>query len=161
MSNITVLAVVSEVFPLVKTGGLADVAGALPAALAAENVEVVTLIPGYPAVMKAIERAETAIAPYRSFGGHARVLRADAGGLDLFVLDAPHLFARPGGPYTTPDGADWPDNPFSFAALAKAGAELALGASPGFSRMSFTPTTGRRASPPPISTMIPAPGRER
>jgi len=133
MSNITVLAVVSEVFPLVKTGGLADVAGALPAALAAENVEVVTLIPGYPAVMKAIERAETAIAPYRSFGGHARVLRADAGGLDLFVLDAPHLFARPGGPYTTPDGADWPDNPFRFAALAKAGAELALGASPGFS----------------------------
>ena len=63
MSKLTVLAVVSEIFPLVKTGGLADVAGALPAALAAEDVEVVTLVPGYPAVMKAIERAETAIAP--------------------------------------------------------------------------------------------------
>ena len=133
MSNLTVLAVVSEIFPLVKTGGLADVAGALPAALAAEDVEVVTLVPGYPAVMKAIERAETAIAPYESFGGHARVLRADAGGLDLFVLDAPHLFTRAGGPYTAPDGTDWPDNPFRFAALSQAGAALSLGDAPGFS----------------------------
>ena len=133
MNNLTVLAVVSEIFPLVKTGGLADVAGALPAALAAEDVEVVTLVPGYPAVMKAIERAETAIAPYESFGGHARVLRADAGGLDLFVLDAPHLFTRPGGPYTAPDGTDWPDNPLRFAALSKAGAELSFGGAPGFS----------------------------
>ena len=46
-----VLAVVSEIFPLVKTGGLADVAGALPAALAAEGVQVTTLVPGYPAVL--------------------------------------------------------------------------------------------------------------
>ena len=121
MSKLTVLAVVSEIFPLVKTGGLADVAGALPAALAAEDVEVVTLVPGYPAVMKAIERAEIAIAPYKVFDGDARVLRADAGGLDLFVLDAPHLYARPGGPYAAPDGSDWPDNPFRFAALGASG----------------------------------------
>ncbi len=133
MSKITVLAVVSEIFPLVKTGGLADVAGALPTALTAEDVEVVTLVPGYPAVMRAIERAETAIGPHAAFGGHARVLRADAGGLDLFVLEAPHLFARAGGPYTAPDGTDWPDNPLRFAALARAGADLALGAASGFS----------------------------
>ena len=45
-----VLSVASEVFPLVKTGGLADVVGALPGALAAEGVEVRTLLPGYPPV---------------------------------------------------------------------------------------------------------------
>lgn len=132
MSDVSVLGVVSEIFPLVKTGGLADVAGALPAALAPEGVEVVTLTPGYPAVMKAIERADTAIKAYQSFGGEARVLRADAGGLDLFVLDAPHLYHRPGGPYTAPDGSDWPDNALRFAALGQAAARLGLGEAPGF-----------------------------
>jgi starch synthase len=48
-----ILSVASEVFPLVKTGGLADVAGALPAALAKQGVNVITLMPGYPAVMNA------------------------------------------------------------------------------------------------------------
>ena len=49
-----VLSVSSEVFPLIKTGGLADVAGALPIALKSSGVEMKTLLPGYPAVMKAI-----------------------------------------------------------------------------------------------------------
>ena len=47
--------------------------------------------------------------------------------MELFVLDAPHLFGRPGGPYTGPDGADWPDNAIRFAALARAGASLGQG----------------------------------
>ena len=51
MSELKVLSVASEIFPLVKTGGLADVAGALPAALAREGVEMRTLVPGYPAVI--------------------------------------------------------------------------------------------------------------
>ena len=46
-----VLSVASEVYPLIKTGGLADVAGALPPALARRGIEVRTLVPGYPAVM--------------------------------------------------------------------------------------------------------------
>ena len=52
-----VLSVVSEIFPLIKTGGLADVAGALPGALAAEGVAVRSLVPGYPAVLAALEAA--------------------------------------------------------------------------------------------------------
>lgn len=51
-----VLSVASEIYPLIKTGGLADVAGALPLALAAYGIHTRTLIPGYPAVMKAIKR---------------------------------------------------------------------------------------------------------
>ena len=43
-----VLAVASEIYPLVKTGGLADVVGALPLALQACAVHVTTLVPGYP-----------------------------------------------------------------------------------------------------------------
>ncbi len=67
MSDITVLAVVSEIYPLIKTGGLADVAGALAEALAAESVEVVTLIPGYPAVMNKINAAEAVLIRQGSF----------------------------------------------------------------------------------------------
>jgi starch synthase len=125
--TLRVLAVTSEVYPLVKTGGLADVAGALPAALAAEDVAVTTLIPGYPAVMAALDDAETVAAI-----GDARILAARAGGLSLFVLDSPSLFDRPGDPYRAADGAEWSDNPQRFAALARAGAAVARGAITGW-----------------------------
>ncbi|MCX5761528.1 MAG: glycogen/starch synthase, partial [Gemmatimonadetes bacterium] len=54
MSTFSVLSVASEVFPFVKTGGLADVVAALPPALAREGVTVHTLVPGYPAVIDAL-----------------------------------------------------------------------------------------------------------
>ena len=127
-----VLAVASEVFPLVKTGGLADVMGALPAALGKQGIEVRTLIPGYPAVLAGLGEADTAYAIPSLHGGAARVLAGQAGGLDLFVLDAPHLFDRPGNPYTGPDRQDWPDNPQRFAALARVAADIGLGAVPGW-----------------------------
>ena len=132
MSVITVLAVASEIYPLIKTGGLADVTGALAGALATEGVAVVTLVPGYPAVTNKITTAEPVLTVPDLFGGGARVLRAKAAGLDLFVLDAPHLFARPGSPYAGPDGRDWPDNAFRFAALCQIAARLALGDCPRF-----------------------------
>ena len=49
-----VLSVSSEIYPLIKTGGLADVVGALPIALEAHGVTTRTLIPGYPAVKAAV-----------------------------------------------------------------------------------------------------------
>jgi starch synthase len=45
-----VLSVASEAVPLIKTGGLADVAGALPGAVAVHGVAMTTLLPGYPSV---------------------------------------------------------------------------------------------------------------
>jgi starch synthase len=132
MSALAVLAIASEIYPLVKTGGLADVAGALPGALAREDVAARTLTPGYPAILAKLEAGEPAHAYADLFGGPARVLAGKAGGLDLFVLDAPHLFDRPGNPYLGPDGLDWPDNALRFAALARVGADIGKGALPGF-----------------------------
>jgi starch synthase len=132
MSDLTVLSVASEVFPLVKTGGLADVAGALPAALAAEGIAVRTLLPGYPAVLAALEGAETVQSCDVLHGGPARILAARVANLDLFVLDAPHLYARPGNPYVDAEGNDWPDNGARFAALAAAAADIGHGAIAGF-----------------------------
>jgi starch synthase len=120
-----VLSVASEVYPLVKTGGLADVAGALPLALAKQGVAVKTLMPGYPAVM----RIATDAAVRRSFdsllGEKARVLEVRHEGLDLLVLDCPAFFDRAGGPYLDATGKDHPDNWRRFAALSKAGAIIA------------------------------------
>jgi len=129
---IPVLGVASEIYPLIKTGGLADVAGALPAALRPLDVEMRTLVPGYPAVKAALQGAEPVIAYDELFGGSARVLAGRAGNLDLFVLDAPHLFDRPGNPYLGPDGKDWPDNWRRFAALSFVGGEIGRGAVPAF-----------------------------
>ncbi|MBC7800673.1 MAG: glycogen/starch synthase, partial [Gemmatimonadaceae bacterium] len=69
-----VLSVTSEVFPVVKTGGLADVAGALPGALRPHGIEMRTVVPGYPSVMEAMEDAGVALAVPDLFGGPARVL---------------------------------------------------------------------------------------
>jgi starch synthase len=128
----TVLSVTSEIFPLVKTGGLADVAGALPGALAPLGIDMHSLVPGYPAVLDALKNATEIVSERLFFGGDARILAAEAAGLKLFVLDAPHLFARPGTPYNAPSGEDWPDNPQRFAALSYAAFRLAQGAIPGF-----------------------------
>jgi len=124
---IRVLSVTSECAPLVKTGGLADVAGALPGALAPLGVEMRTLLPGYPKVMAAIGAGETVLEEADLFGGPGRVVAAQGEGLDLLVLDAPHLFARDGAPYTRLDGQDWTDNAERFAALGWIAAQIAGG----------------------------------
>ena len=123
-----VLSVASEAVPLVKTGGLADVAGALPAALAAKGVEVTTFIPGYPAVLKALGKAKAVHSWDALLGEKARLLAGKIGGYPLLVLDAPALFAREGGPYADPSGRDWDDNWRRFAAFARAAADIAGGA---------------------------------
>ncbi len=127
-----VLSVASEIFPLIKTGGLADVAGALPPALAGQNVAVRSLIPGYPAVMGRLEETEVAVDELRLLGAPARLLSARVGDLDLIVMDAPTLFDRPGGPYSDTAGRDHADNWRRFGALARAGALVADGLIPGY-----------------------------
>jgi starch synthase len=131
MRPVDVLSVVSEIFPLIKTGGLADVTGALPGALAAEDVVVRSLVPGYPSVLAALESGVVVATLDDLFGAAAHVVAAKAADLELFVLDAPHLFLRDGDPYRGPDGRDWPDNALRFAALARVAALLGQGLVPG------------------------------
>jgi starch synthase len=132
MKSVRVLSVASELFPLIKTGGLADVTGALPIALRPEGIEVRTVVPGYPSVMNSLGAVEGVLHLPNFFGGEARLLRATSGELGLFVLDAPRLFARAGNPYASPGGVDWPDNALRFAALARIAADIGLGAVPSF-----------------------------
>mgnify|MGYP001222836009 CR=1 FL=1 len=120
-----VLSVVSELYPFVKTGGLADVAAALPAALRKLGIAVTTLVPGYPPVLAGLESANEILRISDCFGGSARILADQE--REVLALDAPHLFARAGNPYLGPDGKDWPDNAIRFAALGWAAARIGLG----------------------------------
>ncbi|MBP1805586.1 glycogen synthase GlgA [Rubellimicrobium aerolatum] len=120
-----VLSVASECAPLVKTGGLADVVGALPSALVSEGVDMKVLLPGYPAVMGALAREGAVMEEWDLFGGHANLIAATAGGLSLLVVEAPHLYERTGNIYLGPDGHDWPDNPERFAGLCWMAARVA------------------------------------
>lgn len=122
-----VLYVTSEVFPLVKTGGLGDVSAALPAALADIGVDVRLLLPGYPAILDGLQDARTAAALDSMPGaGDGRLIQGHLpDGSPALVIDAPQLFARPGNPYVEENGRDWWDNHRRFAALGWVAAQLA------------------------------------
>lgn len=125
-----VLHVAAEVFPLVKTGGLADVVAALPPALATLGADVRLLLPGHPAVLDAAKHARPVCSLGPLFGAaRATLLRARMPRTELpvYVIDAPYLYRRDGNPYLGPDGAEWPDNLQRYAALGWIAAHLAFG----------------------------------
>ena len=101
-----VLSVASECVPLIKTGGLADVVGALPEALARIGWDMRVLLPAYRALRHYLEDMDEVWFEPGLFGGDARVMAGKVAGLDVLLLDAPHLYDREGGPYSGP-GGDW------------------------------------------------------
>ena len=129
---IEVLSVASEVYPLIKTGGLADVAGALPGALSSHGVIMRTLVPGYPTVLAKMSGRRVVRELDDVFGFSAKLIAGRVDGLDVIVIDCPQLYDRPGNPYVSPDGWDWPDNWKRFAALGWLAAELGLGLVDGY-----------------------------
>lgn len=128
-----ILFVTSEVYPLIKTGGLADVCGALPAALQALEQDVRLLIPGYTAVLDKLENKRT-VASFSVFPGQPKIQLLSAkmphSGVPVYVLDAPQYFCRVDGPYQYEHGGDWPDNAMRFGMLSKVAALLGSAASP-------------------------------
>lgn len=129
-----ILFVTPEIFPLIKTGGLADVSGALPAALAGMGLDVRVLLPAYPAVLAQMPQARPLLElPDPGWDtGSVRLLEAamPGTGLPLLLLDCPALYDRPGGPYQSPDGTDWQDNVYRFGLLCHVAARLSSADSP-------------------------------
>jgi starch synthase len=122
-----VLFATSEVAPWVKTGGLGDVAGALPTALRQTGLDVRLLVPYYPALQQAFPDAP-AVASFNGFGGHFSdsVLREAIGpdGITFWLLDCRAYYDRPGNPYLGPEGHDWLDNHLRFGLLSRVAAWL-------------------------------------
>lgn len=120
----------AEVFPLVKTGGLADVLGALPHALAQAGADVRLVLPGLPAIRQGVER-QTLVCNIGPAFGAARVSLwlgyLPGSGVATYVIDAPYLYRRNGNPYLAADGTEWNDNVQRFALLGWVAAHLAAG----------------------------------
>ncbi|MGC1498079.1 MAG: glycogen synthase GlgA [Sulfitobacter sp.] len=121
-----ILFVASECAPFIKTGGLADVIGAVPKVLSGAGPSVRVMIPAYPALAAHVAAGKSVYHFDELFGGAAQIVEVSADGIDLLLLDAPHLFDRQGSIYLGPDGMDWSDNDRRFAALSFAGATVAL-----------------------------------
>jgi starch synthase len=126
------LFVTSEIAPLVKTGGLADVSAALPLALRQLGVDVRVLLPGYPKVMAALPELKLVA----RFAGIPGMVDADLlegalpDGVPLYVVSCPFCYDRGGSLYQNERGVDWPDNAVRFGLLSKIGAMLACAESP-------------------------------
>jgi starch synthase len=132
-----VLCVTSEVFPLVKTGGLADVSAALPATLNELGVDTRLLLPGY---RQAIAHA-TGVQEVAQLGnllgcGESRLLsaRLPESGVPVWLVDCPALYDRAGGVYQDEAGSEWHDNALRFALLNHVAVRIADGLSDDFWR---------------------------
>lgn len=125
-----ILHVASEIFPLVKTGGLADVLGSLPPALAKRGLDVRVLLPGLPGVLDGIIGLKPVMQIGPVFGAAMVTLsigKLPDSGLYAYVIVAPFLYQREGNPYVGPDGHDWSDNHRRFGLLGWVAAHLASG----------------------------------
>jgi starch synthase len=123
-----VLHVGAEIFPLVKTGGLADVLGALPQALIRAGAEVRVLLPGLPAIQDALLHQKTVLELGPMFSAGRVTLRQGMlpySQVPAYVIDAPYLYRRPGSPYQSSNGTEWADNLQRFALLGWVAAHIA------------------------------------
>ena len=125
-----VLHVSAEIYPLVKTGGLGDVIAALPPAIARHGQDVRLLLPGLPGILAGVRDLKAVAHIAGSPGGVPATLLLGwlpDSAVPAYVIEAPHLYDRPGNPYLGPDGHGWPDNHSRFALLGWAAAQLAAG----------------------------------
>ena len=127
---IRVLFATSEVYPLVKTGGLADVSASLPEALCRLEYDVQILLPGYPDAVQAARKAGSRRKARLQLGQYNVSLwqtRLPGTAVTLWLVDCPPLFDRPGNPYKNEEGKDWWDNAHRFELFGKVGAMIAMG----------------------------------
>jgi len=119
----SVLIIGSEAVPFAKTGGLADVLGALPGALTRLGWDVTVAIPRYRGV-SAGSLIDTWPVTVGAFTRDVGLFEAPlAGGARAWLVDCPELFDR--DTLYGPNGLDYPDNPRRFALLVRAALEHA------------------------------------
>lgn len=123
-----ILFATSEVHPLIKTGGLADVAASLPRALLKLGHDVKILLPAYASVLQKLTSGVKEVAQLNIAGRSVSIKQTRLPGSRVTVLlvDIPEFSTREGNPYCGPDGTDWFDNHQRFYIFSKAAEAIAL-----------------------------------
>jgi starch synthase len=121
-----ILFVTSEAHPLIKTGGLADVSGSLPKALAELGEDVRLILPYYQAIKTygdvhflcklRVDNREISLLETQMPDSQVKV----------WLVDYPEFYNRPGNPYLDGEGNPWPDNADRFALLSRIAVEVAM-----------------------------------
>ncbi|MGD8547948.1 MAG: glycogen synthase GlgA [Thiohalophilus sp.] len=126
MSTRRILFCSSEAYPLIKTGGLADVAGSLPRALLQEGHDVRLLLPGYQDIWSALTHKPRRCLDFMLEGYPVTLWQSTLPGsrVGVWLVDCPPLFDRPGNPYHDVDGEPWPDNAQRFDLFCRVAARL-------------------------------------
>ncbi len=121
-----ILFAASEAYPLIKTGGLGDVAGSLPRALLSLKQDVRLILPAYAEVVGRAGRLKT-LAEFSLRHYSVRLLAGTLPGsrVPCYLVDCPELFNRPGNPYLADDGHPWPDNAWRYTVFAEAVVQVA------------------------------------
>ena len=119
----------SEAAPLAKTGGLADVVGALPAALRDYGEEVAVVIPRYGSIdLKNARRVFDHMAVHFGPDRYDLAIYQAPEEYPLYLVDCPPLYDRDG--FYGEAGLDYPDNHMRFAVFARAALGVARGLFP-------------------------------
>ncbi|WP_331352293.1 glycogen synthase GlgA [Cellvibrio sp. UBA7671] len=124
-----ILFATSEVYPLIKTGGLADVAASLPRALLKLGQDVKILLPAYASVLEKAKNVgikEIAQLEIEGYSVSLRQTRLPGTKVIVLLVDIPEFFEREGNPYCGPDGNDWFDNHKRFYVFARVAELIAL-----------------------------------
>ena len=121
-----ILFAASEAYPLIKTGGLGDVAGSLPRALLGLKQDVRLILPAYADVQARAGRLRT-VAEFTLRHHSVSLLAGTLPGtrVPVWLIDCPELYDRPGNPYLGPDNKPWPDNALRYTIFAEAVAQVA------------------------------------
>jgi starch synthase len=116
----------SEVYPLIKTGGLADVSQALPRAIHELNHDVRIVLPAYKSLLQLTKKS--ALVHTKTYlEGEVKLYETTLPKTDLIIwlVDCPQLFDREGGPYTDHNDEPWEDNAQRFALFSRVIASIA------------------------------------
>lgn len=129
-----VLFATSETHPLIKTGGLADVSGALPKALSqlkTGKVDIKIIMPAYSAVLAKLQHAKT-FAAISVLGQECSLIigKLPDSHIDVIAIKNAFLYERSGGPYSDANGIDWLDNALRFGVLSRVASLLCSQNSP-------------------------------
>lgn len=111
----------SEIHPLIKTGGLADVAGALPIALHNQGVDIKVIMPAYRDMLEKVTSIHKSVNLGNPFGcGDLILIEASLPHthMPIYLLQCQGLYEREAGPYLDSNGADYEDNHLRFAAFS-------------------------------------------